>query len=374
MKNKILRIVGIILIVIILILMTLYMVDHIRMKNNQPVIFSTWGKKYAPPEERVTANTDINVVLTTEDTITANTTWCGTFQLIWNDLKNDLAKQDIVFTPQPEVVKSLNRGLFNTSKISDDSYYKVYGNPTLELKEKIEKDIKEKFNETSDILNDFNWGGTEKDYFLYTMLKKEFNFSSEFTELENGKFGSYENIQYFGIDDTTKEEVRWQVRVLYYHSKEDFAVKLSTKENDEIILTRGEEGNSFGAIYENVLEESKKYQGNTAFGKDDTLKVPNIKFKIKEEFEELENKPFKFANGDDYYIETAVQTIEFELDKKGGKIKSEAGMMTRNMSILAKEEEAREFLLDDTFTIFLQERGKDMPYFAAHISDITKFQ
>ena len=28
---------------------TLYVVDHHRMKNNDPVVFSTWGAKYAPP-------------------------------------------------------------------------------------------------------------------------------------------------------------------------------------------------------------------------------------------------------------------------------------------------------------------------------------
>ena len=28
---------------------TLYVVDHNRMKNNEPVVFSTWGKQYVPP-------------------------------------------------------------------------------------------------------------------------------------------------------------------------------------------------------------------------------------------------------------------------------------------------------------------------------------
>ena len=30
---------------------TLYVVDHHRMKNNEPVVFSTWGYDYAPLEE-----------------------------------------------------------------------------------------------------------------------------------------------------------------------------------------------------------------------------------------------------------------------------------------------------------------------------------
>ena len=143
------------------------------MKHNKPVIFSTWGRKYVPP---ATINTKLNIVTSLEDEITSNTAWCGTFNLIWNDLKNDLAKKDIVFNPQPTAVDNLNKGTFNTSYLSEDSYYKVYGSPTLELKKQIEKAIKEKFNETSDILDDFSWEEGESDnYFLYVMLKNNLN-------------------------------------------------------------------------------------------------------------------------------------------------------------------------------------------------------
>ena len=37
-------------------------------------------------------------------------------------------------------------------------------------------------------------------------------------------------------------------------------------------------------------------------------------------------------------------------------------------------ETPREFVVDDTFTIFLKEKDKELPYFAAKISDITKVQ
>ena len=49
MKNKILVIVAIIL-VVALIVGIMYLVDINRMKNNKPVVFSTWGYDYAPPE------------------------------------------------------------------------------------------------------------------------------------------------------------------------------------------------------------------------------------------------------------------------------------------------------------------------------------
>ena len=336
--------------------------------------FSKWkGNEKGNIEYRESKN--LGIVLSLEDEIISdNTAWCGTFNLIWNDLKNDLAKQDILFTPQKKLVENLNKGTFNTSHLSVNSYYKVYGKPTLELKAEIEKAIQEKFNETSDILDDFDWNNRNpEDYFLYSMLKKEFEFPKAFSELEEGTFGNYENVTYFGIDESTDEQVRKQVEVLYYHSKDDFAVKLFTKENDEVILAKGCEENSFGKMYETIQKEKENYEGEISFGEEDILKIPNIKFNLKEEFHELENEPFLFSNGDEYQIETALQTIQFELDKKGGKIKSEAGMMVRKMAIMMPEE-PRQFLIDDTFTIFLLEENRDLPYFAAKISDITVVQ
>lgn len=315
----------------------------------------------------------MNVVLSLEDKISNNTAWCGTFNLIWNDLKNDLAGQDIIFTPQLEIVENLNKGTFNTMHLAEESYYKVYGNPNLELKKQIEKAIKEKFDETSDILDDFDWNNSDpEDYFLYAMLKKEFEFPKEFTELENGTFGNYENVTYFGIDGSTDETVRNQVEVLYYTSKEEFAVKLLTKNNDEVILVKGNTANTFGKKYEEILQKNKAYKGDSSFGKEDILQIPNMHVDLKEEIKEIQNNPFFFSNGKEYIIEKALQTIQFDLDKKGGKIKSEAGMTARLMSAIM--EEPRKFLLDDAFTIFLIEQGKDLPYFAANISDITTVQ
>ena len=84
----------------------------------------------------------------------------------------------------------------------------------------------------------------------------------------------------------------------------------------------------------------------------------DIKINEKNEFTEIQNKSFFFANGDEYTIEKAIQTINFELDREGGKIKSEAGMMVQYGSVIMLPEEKREFLVDDTFAIFLIEDDK----------------
>ena len=122
-----------------------------------------------------------------------------------------------------------------------------------------------------------------------------------------------------------------------------------------------------------VIAEQKGRNTKENIEEKEIVKIPNIKLNEKAEFSEIENKPFYLSNGNSYLIEKAIQTIQFELDKTGGKIRSEAGMMVSKTATLLPEE-LREFVIDDTFAIFLKENGKDKPYFAGKISDITKFQ
>ena len=376
-KKTVFAVIAIVVIILIVLLGLLYGLNLI---GNQRSVREEQKEEYQQSninnvnKQKDNNQNSINIALTMDDEITKDTAWCGTFQLIWNDLKNDVVKQDIVFNPQLKVVENLNKGSFNTTQISDSSYYKAQGIPTQELKEQIENGIKEKFNETSNILDDFVFDGDPNKYFIYAMLKKEFEFENEFDELDDGKFGEYNDVEYFGINSNSNELLRNQVQVLYYNSKEDFAIKLLTKQNDEVIITRGNEGNSFNEIYNDVKNKQTTYQGNTELSEVDNLQIPKINFDVKKEFEELEDKEFETADREIMFIEKALQTIEFELDEKGGKVESEAGMMVNKMSALPEESEPREFIVDDTFTIFLQEEGKEMPYFCANIDDITKFQ
>lgn len=207
------------------------------------------------------------------------------------------------------------------------------------------------------------------------MLKKEFNFENDFNELDAGTFGTkYKGVKYFGIEKNSDSKLYDQVEVLYYNSESDFAIILNTKEGEQIILSRGAEGGNFARIYNNIIEKAKTYTGNKKFTKNDFLKVPNIKFNTKKEFNELCNKEFLAKDGDRCTIEQAIQTIELEMDKSGGKLKSEAAIVMTETMALIPEEENRYFYLNDEFTMFLKEKDKDMPYFAANIEDITLFQ
>lgn len=320
--------------------------------------------------------TNINVVPTMQDTVSGNSAWCGTFQLVWNDMQDNLVDGKVKFDEENEMVTNLNKQSFTQDSIPEEYYYKNWGVKSPSLKSEIEKGIKDRFNETSDILDLFDWPQENDvrpdEYFFYSMLRRDFEFEYEFDILEKGKFGNTENVEYFGITEETDEMVRDQVEVLYYTDSENFAVTLYTKQGDLVTLVRNPEGKNFEEIYKNIDKKYEKYKGSKNFGEKDTLSIPNLNIDALKEYTELENKPFKLKDGTEAVIGQAFQTIKMKLDNKGGSVKSEAGMAITK-GIAPEEENPRNFNFNDKFTIFLVSES-NTPYFSANIEDITLFK
>ena len=330
----------------------------------------------------------LHISTSIDDDMIGNSLWCGTFQLVWNDLIDEIVKQDVVFHPQLQIVENLNKKTFSNEYISPDSYFSKFGLLTLDLKEEIENWIKEKFDETSDILDLLDWSDVpqsdedydligDKRYWFYAMLKKIFNFETVFDELDVWKFDDkYDNVEYFWINWDSDNQLYKQVYVYYYNSDDDFAVALQTKEWEEIRLARWADWKSLLDIYKDILVKKNKYEWNYKFTEFDYLKVPNLKTKTLTEFKNLENHSFSTASWESYLIGKALQAIEFELNKSGWYIKSEAWVdITKSASaIMPQEIEHRYFYFDKPFVMFWKETDKNLPYFAAQISDITLFQ
>jgi len=317
---------------------------------------------------------NINIVASLEDTITNDTAWCGTFNLVWNDLKENYAKKDIIINPPKEIVTNLNKSTFSKKELNENSYYTKFGYQTPELKKEIEENIKNKFNQTSDILDLFTWEKDSKSNFIYAMLYKKFTFATPFKQLVNNKFNGNGEYRYFGINKNKRDGID-QVEVLFYENSNNYAVKLITQENDEIILLKNSNTeNNFLNIYNNIINKSKNYNGNKKLDNKDTLLVPYIKFNAFKEYKELEGLVSHYADGTPFQIEKAVQTIKMQLSESGGDIKSEAAISTKESASISNTELIRNFNFNSTFTIFLKEKDMNLPYFAAYINDLSIFQ
>ena len=314
------------------------------------------------------SKTDI-IVPTMQDQVSNDGIWVGTFQLVWNDLKNEVVKQNIEI--ENEFARNLNEEKFTESDISNEYYYKKYGKASLELKNEIEKGIKDKFNQESDILDQLDW--TNNNYIFYAMLYREFEFENKFDVLSNTDFGHYFDIKFFGISRNSNKKLKDQVKILFYENDQNFAISLKTKSGDEVIMYKNPLGLTFEEMYENMEEKKNNYSGNNYMGSEDEFKAPMLSINYLRDYEELKNKPFSTFDGTQMLISDALQTIRFDLNEKGGKVKSEAAIGTKEMAI-ANSEAPKKLYLNDTFALFLKEENKDKPYLAAKIADITKFQ
>lgn len=380
MKSKNSLIYIILSLVFVILSITMFVVGkNLSNNNEEPETPKEPSKPSIPISEGIT------ITPTLLDNIASDTAWVPTLQLIWNDFKNDLCNGTVTFNEPLPIADSLSNESFTKDMISEEYYYKVYDLKTLELKKRIEDNIMSKFKQKSDILDKFDWseealdqGDTnQKRYFLYSMLYREFEYQYEFQKLENSTFKDKENIEYFGLGSESKSLVRNQIKVLFYEDDNNFAVSLKTKSNDEVILYKNPSGNTFNEVLDNYKNKVSTYNGATSLSDIDTFKMPLLKLNIVKDYEELKNKEFTSANP--MYpigkINQVVQSVQFEINEKGGKVKSEAGMdVTFENAIDPTVQTPKHFELNDTFVIMLKESTKDTPYFMARVEDITKFQ
>ena len=299
-----------------------------------------------------------------------NNIWVGTFQLVWNEFIEQRVKDNVEFENENNnLVSELNKKSFTKEMLSEEDYYIKVDKTTPELKEEIRKDINEKFDiQTSSLLENINFNNNEKfeSYTLYSVLFKQFNFINPFDKLKYAEpfADSKEKIQYFGINNASDEILNENVEVLFYNNKNEFAVKLKTKEKEEVLLYRTSDNKSFSDLYSQLLEKSLLYEGEKEFNKDDELKIPYINIDTLINYGELCGKVIKNTGG--LYIQNALQNVKFSLNEKGGNLISEAGLKDIYLSV---SENSKYFYFNDRFVLFLKEENKEQPYFALRVNN-----
>ena len=166
--------------------------------------------------------------------------------------------------------------------------------------------------------------------------------------------------------------------MLYVYSKYTiYQIEIETKDSDRIVLVRKDKfETNFKDIYNVAKAKANSYEGSKTFEVIDTFKMPNLEFDVLRNYNELCGKTFKTPDGIGE-INAAMQTIKLKLDNKGGEIKSEAIMdvtFTSSIEFEPVKKEPRHFNCDNEFVMFLVEDGKENPYFAVKVDDITLFQ
>ncbi len=296
-----------------------------------------------------------------------NRIWVGTFQIVWNEFMDNIVKKPIKFVNyNSQMAKALNKQDFKKTDISENSYYTKYGTVSPDLKTEIENGIKEKFNETSDILDTLDWSYNPEKILVYAMLKKDFKFLNAFDKLTPGTFAQNNTpVDYFGINDKSDKKLYKNLKVMFYNNNEDFAVKLFTKDNDVVLLYRTNDDVTFDQYYKDLNKKAKKYNGKNKFQKDDELRIPDIKLYQETSFKDVEGHLIKGTN---LKIDKTIETVDFKMNNEGVELKSEAAIIAKMCAILPQT--GRKFYFTDNFVLFLIEKNQNTPYFAMKVNDV----
>lgn len=296
-----------------------------------------------------------------------NRIWVGTFQIVWNEFMDNIVKKPIKFVDyNSQVAKALNKQNFKKKNINENSYYTKYGSVSPELKAEIEKGIKEKFDETSDILDTMDWTASPDKILVYAMLKKDFKFLKAFDKLGEGPFAQNQTpVEYFGINSDSNKKLDKNLKVLFYNNENDFAVKLYTQDDDMVLLYRTNDDVTFDKYFKDIEKKANKYKGEKNFQKDDELKIPNISLYKEASFNDVEGHQIKGTN---LQIDRTIETVDFKMNNEGVELKSEAAIIARMTALLP--EVNRRFYFTDNFVLFLIEKGQKVPYYAMKVNDV----
>lgn len=348
-KNFLFRILVIIIILILLMSGIIYAGIMFYKNTIKTKIVSTTVEELG--------NTDINSI------------WVGTFQLAWNELMQEF-DGDIQFQDyNSKLAEQLNRKLFLKEMLSSDDYYIKVGRTSNTLRKEIEDNLNSKFNiKDYSILDNIKWNSFEADtYTIFSYLYKNFEFNIPFDYLGEMYFNKNSSrfVRYFGINNASEENINSNVNVLFYE-KNSYAIKLNSKEDEEIILYYSDNfEDSFEEIYNTIKQKNEDYVGNKDFSSVDEMMVPYISIDESINYYELCNHYIKDT---DYYINNAFQRIKFELNESGGNVTSEATIVH---SYNSGGEDIRYFYFNKPFTLFLKEKDSKKPYLSLYIKDLN---
>ena len=292
-------------------------------------------------------NNNITINPTYESTLdknTINNLWIGTLDLAWKDLKEKIGHNKIELEDDIEIANQLNKSIFSKEML-DSNDYKINVERTLTNGYKIE-----------------------------ATLNKELNFLESFDNFSNyynrTTFGDGEKfIKYFGINNASPEKMNKNIDILFYNQKgngillsDDFAIKLKTKEGDEIILYRTDEAKSFDEYFKDIKNKTDNYTGSKEFSKDDELLIPYVNVNGMICYNDLFGKEIKNSNG--LYIYDVIQNVNFSLNEKGCNLSSKTSMVTEYMGI---GDDTKYCYFKDKFILFMKEKNSDHPYFALKV-------
>lgn len=314
------------------------------------------------PHLEIPLNTDKNIV------------WCSTFQLSWNKVWK-LIGEDLHFHQEPPMVQILNKRQAKESDIDAMSYVAMAGHIRDGILTDIKTELSRKFKGTAcPQLIPSGTGLRPQDIVAYSYLFKNLEFPQKFERLDKPINFEQSKVIGFGIGNEFKGghiQMLKQVSILDYKDRDDFIIELKTNSsNDQIILAKT---NSSGTLKTCIDDLLRRISNGTSSDMQpgDVLKIPKMNYDIHREYTELAGKKLKIQNpriAQDLIVLSAEQSIRFQMDEEGVKLKSES-KQTFGCSKSAPPQRQHIMIFDKPFLVLLKNSNANTPYFAMWVSN-----
>jgi len=298
-----------------------------------------------------------------------NLVYCATFQLAWNELRDEMIGEDIRLTSEPPMVAKLNQKLVTKDMVPNGSYVAMVGFGKDEIVRRINESLIEEFGDAAPVV-------VEEDMLpgsilAYAYLLRVLRFATPFEKLESpldfAGEGESTPVAAFGIEEYNSKNSRHrrmaeQVEVLAYdYHTEEFVIRLAVdSSSDELILAKVQPKETLLATVEAVRQLIAQNAAKP-MNHEDTLQIPRLSFNIVHSYDELLNKPLLNKGFEPYVITKALQSVQFTLCETGVQVASEARIRADSIP--------RNLVFDGPFLILLRKRGSDLPYLAIWVAN-----
>jgi hypothetical protein len=305
--------------------------------------------------------------------------WCSSFQIAWNKLKTKVVGEPILLSQAEQIADRLNRAEQSEQDLDAEIFYSEAGWVNEGIVEKIQNEMAQKFPNVPRPELNVSVGAVAYAY-LAASSKYEYPFfENEETFLFTDSAGKQTAVGSFGIrkkDDYAYGQLRQQVQVLYVPREAIWSEKeipefildpCKTSQPNQIVLARLNRKSTLADTFEDAEKKIAARPAADAFTSRlhprDTLLVPNMAWKVSHHFKELEGKDKRFLNPAvrGLYLDTALQTIQFRLDRSGAELASESKVFVKPG--------ATYFNVDRPFLIYMKKRDAKHPFFVMWVDN-----
>lgn len=351
------------------------------------LLLQNGARAYKPPKiafDGASDDLEETVIVPTLDTPMPedkNVIWCASFQIAWNEFRDDVIGEPVKIEGAQEIADRLNNAKSSKGDLPAGSYYAKAGYIQDDIVRGIQGDMARKFPRVP--TPQFVLTG-EPVAVAYAYLAASVRFTTPFYDKGEDFVFHPTPVSAFGIGPEDRDapwRLRRQVKVLYCSSKSDKPWPWSAEfvidpcrntSPSQIILARIAPKPT---LAETLAELDEKIAGwetpwyGDGLQDEDVLLVPNLSWKIEHRFKEVEGADKRLLNEghahSPRWIDYTLQIIEFKLDRSGAELKSRARVQEEESA----KAEPRRFIFDRPFLIVMKKQGAERPFFVMWVEN-----